>query len=142
MIVVSIGLSICVLILAELLFSNYMNQRSLVSQNNVATNSLIDKLKHAYTIMWIGAHPDDELYIAGTLGYFTRDLHGQLIIVSPYYNPKFVNSNEESAKFLGNAIHIRIQEKLNKRLPRCRNWNQIESTALFSEALKQKALKI
>jgi len=51
LIVVSIGLSICVLILAELLFSNYMNQRSLVSQNNVATNSLIDKLKHAYTIM-------------------------------------------------------------------------------------------
>jgi len=93
----------------------------------MAINSLIYKLKHAHIVMWIGAHPDDELYVAGTLGYFTRDLHGHLIIVSLYYNPKFVNSNRESAKFLGNAIYIRIQEKLNKKLPRCKSWSQIDS---------------
>jgi len=34
-----------------------------------AKGSLKDDIKQAKSVMWIGAHPDDELYMGGTLGY-------------------------------------------------------------------------
>ncbi len=37
-------------------------------------NCLLENLNNAKEIMWIGAHPNDELYLGGTLGYATRDL--------------------------------------------------------------------
>ena len=94
------------------------------ASNNVG--GLEDKLREVDTIMWFGAHPDDELYTGGTFGYYTRDLSGHLIIVSLYYNPKYVESNRESAKFLGNATYIRIEEQLGVNLPRCRKWVQLD----------------
>jgi len=72
-------------------------------------NSLLDELQNASVIMWFGAHPDDELYTAGTFGYFTRDLHGHLVIVSLYYNPEYVDNNIASSEFLGNADYIGIE---------------------------------
>ncbi len=104
---------------------------SISTPSNVPTSSLKDKLKHAQTIMWISAHPDDELYTGGTFGYFTRDLHGHLVIVSLYYNPKFVDNNRQSAEFLGDADYIRIQERIYKEegrkiTARCYNWDQLD----------------
>ncbi len=90
------------------------------------------RLKQAETIMWVGAHADDELYMAGTLGYFTRDLGGHLVIVSLYYNHKFLDCNRMSAKFLGGADYIRIQEKMYKEegvsiYVRCHSWSQLDN---------------
>ncbi|HEC89444.1 MAG TPA: hypothetical protein ENI44_02545, partial [Thermoplasmatales archaeon] len=102
-----------------------------ISENEMAClvcngNSLMGQLKNASTIMWFGAHPDDELYTGGTFGYYTRDLDGHLIIVSLYYNPGYVESNIESAEFLGNATYIRIEEQLGVKLPKCRKWIQLD----------------
>lgn len=94
------------------------------ASNNVS--GLEDKLREVDTIMWFGAHPDDELYTGGTFGYYTRDLGGHLIIVSLYYNPGYVESNIESAEFLGNATYIRIEEQLGVKLPKCRKWVQLD----------------
>lgn len=93
---------------------------------STSTGGLEGKLREASTVMWISAHPDDELYVGGTFGHYTRDLGGHLVIVSLYYNPGFVDNNEASAEFLGNAEYIRIEEQLNRQLPRCKNWGQLE----------------
>lgn len=44
-------------------------------------SDLLIELEHSDTIIWFEAHADDELFTGGTFGYFTRDLHGRLIIV-------------------------------------------------------------
>ncbi len=93
-------------------------------------SELLEKLRRSHTVMWIGAHPDDELYTAGTFGYFTRDLHGHLVIVSLYYNPDYMEDNKKSAQFLGNAEYIWIQKELYERGKkvnvRCHSWDQID----------------
>lgn len=101
-------------------------------------NSFWEELASAKTIMWLGAHPDDELYTAGTFGYFTRDLKGHLVIVSLYYNPKFVESNDMSAEFLGGADYIRIEEQIGGQLPRCKKWNQLDEVI---EELEERGVK-
>jgi len=56
--------------------------------------------------MWIGAHPDDELYLGGTLGYATKDKGIKLTIISFAENPDFLEANRSSAEFLNNAEYL------------------------------------
>jgi len=117
------------LCLLGILFKWYIS----LPTDQYSAGSLEEDLKRAKTIMWIGAHPDDELFTAGTFGYFTRNLHGHLVIVSLYYNPEYVKNNEESARFLGNADYVRIQEEMYEKegkmiTIKCKNWKQLKDT--------------
>ena len=102
------------------------------TETSPANGTLLMELKQAKTIMWVGTHTDDELYTAGALGYFTRDLGGHLVIVSLYYNPEFSDCNRRSAEFLGGADYIRIQEKMYREegiriSVRCHGWSQLDN---------------
>ncbi|HDM67147.1 MAG TPA: hypothetical protein ENG62_02015, partial [Thermoplasmatales archaeon] len=116
-----------------LLISLIISLLTPLSLANPMDNGLKDKLGEVETIIWFGAHPDDELYTAGTFGYYTKDLKGHLIIVSLYYKPDFVDNNELSARYLGNATYIRIEEQMGKQLPRCRHWDQIDKVVRVLE---------
>jgi len=122
-IIVLVLILISILILMGLL----VLKRTKKSEEIIQKATLLEKLNNSSVIMWIGAHPDDELFTAGTFGYFTRNLNGHLVIVSLYFNPEFLDENRESAEFLGNADYIRIEEELETKLPRCMYWGQVDS---------------
>lgn len=72
----------------------------------VEYGTLLQSLEQAKNIMWIGPHPDDELYLGGTLGYATRDLGRKLTIISFGRSPQMIEANRRSAEFLNNAEYL------------------------------------
>jgi len=48
----------------------------------------VSNLKQTKTIMWVGAHPDDEVYVAGLLAYASRAEKKKCVIVSSYICPR------------------------------------------------------
>lgn len=63
--------------------------------------NLMSNLEQIKTIMWIGAHPDDEVYVAGLLAYASKVEKKKCVIVSFIYTPEKRSLNEESASYLG-----------------------------------------
>ena len=61
----------------------------------------MSNIKQTKTIMWIGAHPDDEVYVAGLLAYASKVEKKKCVIVSFMYMPEKRSLNEESASYLG-----------------------------------------
>lgn len=106
------------------------------SQNS--TTSILNNLKNSKTIMWIAAHPDDELYMGGTLGYATRDLGCELTIVSFNTNPKFFEANQQSAEFLDDADYIRLDA-----LIKCDNMSEIDNKVdeMIEKGIKDKIVQ-
>lgn len=74
--------------------------------------NLIKNVGLYHSVMWIGAHADDEMFIAGTLGYLCKDNNYKCIIVAFGASPKMREGNASSAGFLNNASYIRIQEQI------------------------------
>ncbi len=64
-------------------------------------DSLMSNLEQTKTIMWIGAHPDDEVYIAGLLAYASKVEKKKCAIVSFMYMPEKCSLNKESVLYLG-----------------------------------------
>jgi len=123
------------IIVAVMLISGCVGDKP---QSSIST-SLLNDLKNAKTIMWIAAHPDDELYMGGTLGYATRDLGCELTIVSFNTNSKFFKANQQSAEFLKNADYIRLNA-----LIKCDNMNEIDSKVdeMIEKGIKDKIVQI
>ncbi|MBU0976242.1 MAG: PIG-L family deacetylase [Patescibacteria group bacterium] len=76
-------------------------------------NTLSDIFKTSSSVMWIGPHPDDELFVAGTLGYLCKDLDYNCTIVAIGENPDFIEANKQSSQFL-NAEYIRLADRIGK----------------------------
>lgn len=77
----------------------------------------------SHSAMWIGAHADDEMFVAGTLGYLCKDKGYRCTIVSFGASPKMKEGNAESANFLNQADYIRIQERLKGGKNNCSEKN-------------------
>jgi LmbE family N-acetylglucosaminyl deacetylase len=75
------------------------------------------------SVMWIAAHPDDELYLAGILAYMTKTRAFSGTIVAFGINQKLIEGNADSAFFLGNSDYIRIAERLDLPPINCEKYD-------------------
>lgn len=79
---------------------------------------LTKDIKNFHSVMWIGAHPDDEMFVAGTLGYLCKDKGYHCTLVSFGSSAKLKPGNKETADFL-NAEYLRIEERIQSKNPKC-----------------------
>jgi len=118
------------------------------SSVNPTSTILMEDLKNANAVMWIGPHADDELYTGGTLGYATRDLGKKLTIISFNNNPAFYPLNNQSAEFIGNADYIYLLEENEfiSAMTACEDCplNAIQdcAEALIKAGLKDKLIQV
>jgi LmbE family N-acetylglucosaminyl deacetylase len=108
-----------VLVLTGILLAYYY----LSLKPNSATGQLSNDIETSHSVMWIGAHADDEMFVAGTLGYLCKDKNYHCSIVSFGASPKMTDGNAKSASFLNNADYIRIQERLKGVKNKCEEKN-------------------
>ncbi|MFH1896420.1 MAG: PIG-L family deacetylase [bacterium] len=86
------------------------------SKNDEGTLSKIFETSNS--VMWVGPHPDDELFVAGTLGHLCKDLNYNCTIVAFGENPDLIEGNKQSAQFL-NADYIRLPDIMGKTNHNC-----------------------
>ncbi len=120
-----LGGLVCLIGLASLV-SCCFNKKEFITQlftkavgpNHLNKSQLTQDIEKHHSVMWIGAHPDDEMFIAGTLGYLCKDKGYDCTLVSFGSNPKLKQGNNQTADYLG-AEYLRIEERIQSKNPKC-----------------------
>jgi LmbE family N-acetylglucosaminyl deacetylase len=73
-------------------------------------NGLKEQLKKSKRVMWVGAHPDDEMFLAGTLSYYTKDVGGEALIVAVYEREEMRECNDKVVDLLGRARYFFLSQ--------------------------------